>query len=262
MMAAHEAAPRMRAEAQKALDLDPSLSEAHAMLAAVAATYDYDWPEVDRRFRLALASGSVSPLVRDWYAQVVFAIEGRSAQALEQSEQALREDPLNPMFHCTRSLHLNAVGRYQEGEAELRRALELNPNLMFAYYYTFGQYLSRGMEEQELASAEKVHSIAPRNPIAIGYLAGMLARTGNTAFSHQLLRQLESGLEYAQPFGLALYYALISNVESAADWMERAIEQRVPQVAFHRRAPIFAPLRASPRWPALARLMNLKAANE
>ena len=260
MMPAHEAAPRIRDEAQKALDLDPSLPEAHAMLGAVACIYDYDWPEAHRRIGLAMASEPISPVVRDWYSQLLSASEGRSGEALEQSERALREDPLNPMFHCTRSVHLYATGRYREAEAELHRALELNPNLMFAYCYTLGQSLSRGIEVQELASAEKFHAIAPWNPIAVGYFAGMLTRTGDTTRGRQLLSKIESGREYAQPLGLAIYYLLISDLESACDWMESAIEQRLPQVAVHRLVPIYAPLHASPRWPALARLMNLPEA--
>ena len=260
MMPAHEAAPRIRAEAQKALDLDPSLPEAHAMLGAVAAIYDYDRPEAERRFRLAMASEPVSPLVRDWYAMFFLASGGRAKEALEQVEHAIREDPLNPMFHCTRSVHLNATGRYIEAEAEFRRALELNPNLTPAYWLTLGHYLSRGMEEQELACAEKFHSVAPWNPIAIGYLAGMLARAGDTAGSRQLLSQIESGREYVQPLGLAIYYILISDIEKAADWMERAIEQRVPGAVLHRLVPIYAALHASPRWPALAKMMNLPEA--
>ena len=257
MIPAHEAMPRMRAAAQRALDLDPALPEAHAMLGAVACVYDYDWAEARRRVKLALAPERVSPLVRDWCSQFLCFQEGKSQEALELSDQALREDPLNPMFHCTRSVHLHAASRYEEAEAEIRRALELNPNLIFAYHCTLGRYLARGLEEEELASAERFHSLAPRNPIAAGYLAGMLTRMGNPARGREIFRQIASGQEFAQPLGLAVYHLLISDVETAADWMARAIEQRVTQAALLL-IPIYAVLRSSPRWPALAKMMNLE----
>ena len=95
--------------------------------------------------------------------------------------------------------------------------------------------------------------------IHIGYLAGMLMRAGDSARARQLLSQIESGREYGQPLGLAIYYLLISDLEKAADWMERAIEQRIPGVVAHRLMPLFAALHASPRWPKLAALMNLPA---
>jgi serine/threonine-protein kinase len=168
LMPAHEAAPRIRAEAQKALELDPSLPEAHAMLGAFAFIYDFDYAEAQRRFGLAMASEPVPPLVRDWYAVFFLASSGRVGEALEQVERAMREDPLNPMFHCTRCVHLTAIGRHTEAETEFRRALELNPNFWVAYWLTIGRYLSRGMPEQELACAERFYSFAPWSPMAVG----------------------------------------------------------------------------------------------
>ena len=259
IMSAHEALPRMRVAAQRALELDPALPEAHAMLAAVACVYDYDWTEAERHVMQALAPQKVSPLVRDWCSQFLTFQEGKSQEGLDLSEEALREDPLNPMFHCTRSIHLNAGGRHEEADAEIRRALELNPNLFFAYQYALGSYLARGMEKEELASAERFYSLAPRHPIAAGYLAGMLTRTGNPARGREVLRQIASGHEFAEPLGLAIYYLLISDTETAADWMAHAIEQRVTLVGL-RLIPIYAALRSSPRWPALARMMNLDEA--
>ena len=94
-MPAHEAMPLVREEAQKALKIDPSLPEAHAMLGSVAALYDYDWKEADRRFRLALAHDPVPPRVRQWYATFYLVPMGRMQESVDQLEQGLKEDPLN-----------------------------------------------------------------------------------------------------------------------------------------------------------------------
>jgi tetratricopeptide (TPR) repeat protein len=135
------------------------------------------------------------------------------------------------LFHYTRSVHLRATGRLTEAYAELCRSLELNPNLLPAYWVNMGWRLSRGMEQEELACAEELYRLAPHHPIGIGYLAGMLTRTGDATRGRQLLREIESGRGYVHPPGLAIYCLLVSEVETAVDWMERAIEQRVPQVA-------------------------------
>jgi hypothetical protein len=89
----------------------------------------------------------------------------------------------------------------------------------------------------------------------------MLMRTGDTVRARQVLRQIEAGQKYAHPLGLAIYHLFCGDVETAADWMERAIEQRVPHAAVHRLVPIYAALLASPRWPRLARMMNLPEAS-
>ena len=67
LVPAREAMPIVREEARKALETDPSLPEAQAMLGIVAAVFDYDWKEAERRFGLAMARDPVSPQVRYWY---------------------------------------------------------------------------------------------------------------------------------------------------------------------------------------------------
>lgn len=261
LMPAREAAPRMRAEAQKALELDPSLAEAHAMLGIVAFICDFDHTEARRRFALAMASEPIPPLVRDWYAVFFLALTGQVEEALEQAGKAIQGDPLNPMFHCTRCVHLTVAGRHAEAETEFRRTLALNPNFMPLYMLTVGRYLSQGKSEQELACAERYYAIAPWTPLAIGHLAGMLRRTGDADRAQQVLRGLGSGSEYAQPLGLTVYHLLAGDIDTAADWMERAIEQRVPGAMVHRIIPVYAALRASSRWPKLAKMMNLPEAS-
>ena len=64
---AREAMPIVREEARKALEIDPSLPEAHAILGIVAGAYDYDWKEAGRHFDLAMAQDLIPPRVRAWY---------------------------------------------------------------------------------------------------------------------------------------------------------------------------------------------------
>ena len=85
--------PLIREAAQKALRIDPSLPEAHALLGAVAAVYDYDWMEAERLFRLARRGDSVPPIVRFTSIFYLLAV-GRSHDAVVD-ERALEEDPLN-----------------------------------------------------------------------------------------------------------------------------------------------------------------------
>ena len=63
-----EAMPRARELAMRALEIDPDLPEAHAMLGIVAGVLDFDWPETERRFRLAMAREPISPHLRQWNA--------------------------------------------------------------------------------------------------------------------------------------------------------------------------------------------------
>src|SRR5262245_29986770 len=90
----------------------------------------------------------------------------------------------------------------------------------------------------------------------------MLARTGNEARANVLLDQLRPGTSYGAPFGLALYYLAVEDLDQCADWLEKAIDQRDPYVSFLLNVGNFGGrvMWSSPRWPRLAQLMNVPPA--
>jgi len=87
---------RGRELVQRALEIESELPEAHAMLGLVAAFYDFEWREAERRFRLATAREPLSPHLRGWYAQWLFAA-GRPEDARRQNAWAIEKDPLCQM---------------------------------------------------------------------------------------------------------------------------------------------------------------------
>src|SRR4029434_6541332 len=92
MSAMRDVVPRIRASAHRALELDPSLVEAHAALGYVAATCDYDWAEPTRRFTLAMTTDSPSPLLRMGFGWAYFLASGQARKAVEQIELAVHAD--------------------------------------------------------------------------------------------------------------------------------------------------------------------------
>jgi hypothetical protein len=59
------------------------------------------------------------------------------------------------------------------------------------------------------------------------------------------------------PLGFFWYYLVRSEIEVAADYYAKMIERRDPEATHLAPTPFLQPLRESPRWPALARMMNL-----
>ena len=91
--------------------------------------------------------------------------------------------------------------------------------------------------------------------VAAGMLAGALARLGEETRAEGLIREMG---EAPRPiFGRVLYHVLCSETEAAADWYERAIEQRDPFALVFANGPLFGTFRQTSRWPKLARMMNL-----
>jgi eukaryotic-like serine/threonine-protein kinase len=255
LLPAHEAMPAIRAAARKALEIDTSLPEAHALLGMVAAYYDYDWKEAESRLRAAMAHTPVPPLVRGIYAGYLLST-GRSSEAVEQMTQSLREDPLDVPGHMVLAQCLRAAGRLAEAGAAIRQSLELDPNFFPAYTSLCFGHASQGQLAEAVIFAEKAYALAPRNPQPIGALAGILARIGNRSRAEEVLQQLGNGQAYGAPTGLIIFYTLFGDTEKAADWFERSIEQRYPLTPMLLRLmPMLSG--PSPRWAGLAKMMNL-----
>jgi tetratricopeptide (TPR) repeat protein len=248
--------PAIGAVARKALEIDASLPEAHALLAMVAGTYDYDWKEAESRLRAALAHTPIPPLVRGIYAAYYLVPVGRSSEAVEQMTQSLREDPLDVPGHMVLAQCLRAAGRFVEAGAAIRQSLELDPHFFPSYTALGFGHASQGQLAEAVIFAEKAYALAPRNPQPIGVLAGILARTGNRSRSEELIHELGNGQAYGAPIGFIFFYSLLQDTEKAADWFERSVEQRYPLTpTLLRTMPMLAG--PSPRWAGLAKMMNL-----
>ena len=204
---ANQALAMMRSHARKALELDPSLPEGHAMLGYVAAFLEDDWEEAGRHFHLAMAHDPVPVFVRSLYAFNYLLPSGRLAEALQQIELALQEDPLNLLTRTQRAGCLAAAGREEEAAGRLREVLEFNPAMVLAQLALTSHHASRREWDQALAFCEKAYALAPL-PQTIGLLAGLLTRTqraADTRRAAELLQKLQPGDAFGAPRGLGLY---------------------------------------------------------
>ncbi|HYR41654.1 MAG TPA: protein kinase, partial [Terriglobia bacterium] len=155
LLPAHEAMPHVRLEARKALDIDPSLPEAHAMLGLVASLYDYDWTEAERRFQLATACEPVPAQVRRYYGFYYLLPVGRYKEAVEQQERARNEDPLNLADRVSLAPSLRAVGRDADALSELHKVRQLDENFWPPYFLLGIVHASQGNIAQAAPYAEK-----------------------------------------------------------------------------------------------------------
>jgi serine/threonine-protein kinase len=253
---AREMVPLIRAEAQKAVDL--SFDSAHVLLAAVAAGYDYDWKEAERHFQIAMADTQAPPERNLLYASFFLMPSGRLQEAVTLLEKTVALDPLHVPIRSNFALCLMSAEMYDRAIEEARKALEIDERLWIAYVPLVIVYVIRGMMTEALAAAEKGYQHAPWNTRVIALLAGVLARMGEQGRAQTLLDQLSKAQAgFVTPGSTALYHMICSDVDAAADWYEKAVELRDPILIPWLRLPLSKPLRTSPRWPKIARMMNL-----
>ena len=253
-----EVAPTARALAQRALELDPSLPEPHYTLCVLASTYDYDWKEATRQFPLAIGD-SCSPLCHAGAGWTYLLGSGRRREAVQQLELAVQGDPLHLTYRAILGMCLSADGRHLEAEELLRQTIALDPDFFWTHCFLADVYASRQMFEKALPCAERAYSLAPWYAPAVGAYAGSLTRMGEPDQGKEVVQSLGAGERYGASKGLAIFHTFCGEIDLAADWFEKAIEERDSMVVAFLQSAIAEPLRASPRWPKLAALMNLPA---
>jgi TolB-like protein/Tfp pilus assembly protein PilF len=252
-----EAAPITRSLALRALELDPSMLEAHGILCMVAAAYDYDWQEAGRQFAMAAPGDRSSPVAQFMCGSQYLLASGRSQEAMEQLTLAVRGDPINLLYRVYLALALDALDQQDEAETVLRQALELDSNYILTWIYQGILKAVHGKYSEALTIAEKAYSQMPSMPNVVGLYAGLLVRTGERELGNEVIQALGTGETYGTSKGLANFYVLCGDLDAAARWFEKAIQERDPGAPIHLRVGLGRALLATPHWPRLASLMNL-----
>jgi len=226
------------------------------MLAAIAGLFDYDWEEAKRLFAAALAETPVAGEVRWAYGNAYLLPFGRAAEAAQALQRALEQDPLNVVYRNARGIFLYVAGLREQGINEAEQCLEIDSHYWGAHFSLGMNYASRGLMEQALAASDRAYQLAPWTPCTVGLLAATSRRNGDERRANQLTDELHN--MRGQPhWGMVLYYLVCGDIEHAAHWVAKAIEQRDLMTIIQIRAPLAEPLRASAHWPALASRANL-----
>jgi serine/threonine-protein kinase len=250
-----EVAHLVRAGAQKALDLKPSEAGPRFILGGIAAAYDYDWKAAAEHFDAALAATPVVPNARWAYASFYLNTFGRFHDAAATMQIEVEQDPLNAPSRAILANHLLHAGMYAEAMAEAQKAVELDQNHWLGYTEVAEIFIATGQFAEAVTAGEHAYRVAPWHSMPTGVLAAALVRVGESDRAQSLIRQM--GDRPIPVWGRILFHLLCSEVDAAADWYERAIEERDPFAVVFASVPYGKALRESPRWPKLATMMNL-----
>jgi eukaryotic-like serine/threonine-protein kinase len=252
-MPSHEAMPRARSLAQRALELDPELPEAHGMLGIVAGHHDLDWKEAERRFNLAMAQEPITCHLRQWYALFFLFALGRTEETYRQMLRVLDQDPLSQMWHYTLSCVLAAMQLDNEAVAEGRRAVELDPGFWFGRAFLGLLYAKLGRRTEARECGEKAYAAAPWSPHSIGLLAG----TMDAGESKEAEELLATGSDFREPISRAVFHFVRGEIDSAVEWFGKAADQRFVMIMTILIRPFEPVLGQSPGWQGLLKKMRL-----
>ncbi len=245
----------------RALELDPSSGDAVSMEGIYSGVHDFDWAAAERHFLRALELEPESPDIRRRYAASVLEPLGRLSEARAQLEVALDLDPLSPavlayLGHC-----VMLERHYDEAVERLEEAAEIDPGYWMGQFILAGAYGFQGQLPKALAIAEAAERALGPNPIVLGFAAVVHGMLGQRARAVEFLRRLEAAgqLRYVSPLSIAWAHLGLGDVDACLDWLERAVEERDPQIIHFVVKSLYDPLRSHPRFQALVSRMHLVA---
>jgi tetratricopeptide (TPR) repeat protein len=250
-MSPAEATPQMKAAALRSLELDPDLVEGLTALGACAAFHEWNWSEGEAHFKRALELSGNYSTAYAWYG-LLHENLGRQAENLEARRRAFELDPVwvGTGIALGRAMAMN--GRPEDGIAQIKRTLELDPShalglsWLGTIYATVGRYdeaadaFTRGGDD--------------------GGLAHALAMSGRRDEARTVLARLEQRAleEYVSPFSLALAHVGLGDHDAALAVLDRGYAIRDPGMSGLAVDARFAPLAGDARFPALLERMGLR----
>jgi len=248
--------------AEKALQIDDNLAEAHTSLAYYYFRYEWNWPGAEKEFARSIKLDPDYPTARDWYADFLEAM-GRTDEAIKQMKKALELDPADITLNADLGLAFCYAHQNEEAIKQLSKTLEMDTGADKGRLAQAHNYLGLTYEQQEnfaLASSEYEKAYNLDNSLRFHAIqARGYALSGKIAQAQQILDELSKNKD-APIFYLALLHAALGkpdNIDTAFTLLNKAIENKAPAVAFLKIDPRLDNLRKDHRFEDLLRRVNL-----
>jgi len=245
-----------KSAAQKALEIDEQLPEAHTTLAALAAD-NWEWAEADRLFKRAFELNPNYATAHQWYGEYLVHV-GRLDEALQEFKLAQELDPTSPIISSILGQTLYLERRYDEAIDELRKTLELDPDFVNTHWMLGMVYEQKAMHEEAKAEFEKAVNLSGGATNILALLGVSYARSGNKSEAQNVLDKLNALIRQkrAHPHDLAIIYAGRGDRDRAFEWLEKAYEDHSWLMLYLKVDPFFDPLRSDPRFQGLLHRMG------
>ncbi|GBD31868.1 Serine/threonine-protein kinase PknB [bacterium HR33] len=243
--------PKAKAAARRALQLDPSLGEAHASLGYIALYYDWDWDAAEAAFRRSIELDPNYTVAHQWYANYLVA-RGRFEEAAREMNYARELNPLSLIANGALGWVYFYARRYEDAIAQCDLALEMSPDWDLGHLWR-GQALEQlGRSHDAIASLRRAFELSGRSGISAAALARAYATFGEPERARELLHALLAAEGYRPSYEIAKIYVALGEHDRAMDWLERAHEEHAHSMVFLRVDPQLEPLHGNARFERLA----------
>ena len=253
-----QAFPAARQAAQKALQMDDDLADAHATLGMIDFYYDWNGPAAQKEFVLAFDSNRNYVMAHSWDAESLAAM-ARFPEAVLEARRAVEADPLSLIVNSNAGWTFCLAGNYDEAVETLKKAIEVDPSFPRTHFRLGQVYETRGLYAQAIAEFTQAVNLSGGDPYYTAGLGHAYGMSGRTAEARQILSSLleKSSHQYVPAFAVAIVYLGVQDNRHAIRWLEQAARDHSTSLAYLKVDPFVRVLSNDPQFEQLTRSLKL-----
>ena len=246
--------PAAKVAAEKAVTLDPSSSDAQAVLASLKAIYEWDYPGSIAAYERVIELNPNDATAHQWFGNTILANAGKVEREEKEMKRALELDPLSLVINTNLAIAYFHTGHLDQAIAQLRKTLEMDQNFYYARY-NLGLVLGiKGDGATALKELQKAVDISD-DPIPLAYLGNLYGNLGRRDEAQKILDQLRQRREqrYTDAYALSVVYLGLGDRTEALKWLQQGYEEHEGfSIGSIRIDPLLKPLHGDPRFEELA----------
>lgn len=243
--------PQAKRAAERAVQLDDRLAQAHTSLAAIRF-YHMEGGDIEGEFLRAIALDPGYAQGIHWYALYLASV-GKSEDAIREIKLAREIDPKSLIINANVGWCYYLAGDYVHAEEAEKNTIQMDPSFVTAHGYLGQVYVAKKQYREAIEEFRTAVSLSPGSVARQADLAHGYAISGQKEDADEILREMqaEQGKKYVSGYDFAIVYAGFQDVGKTLDWLERAYVERNGRMANLKMHPAFAFLRDQPRWQEL-----------
>jgi TolB-like protein/Flp pilus assembly protein TadD len=254
-----EVVPLGNAAVQKALEIDPTLAEAHTFRGFLLAAYEWDWNEAERNFKRALELDPNSADAHLRYGQLFLGPNGRLDEALAEMKTAYDLEPLDIVTGGLYAWTYIFAGQKEKALETARKTYDLEPAHPFARYLMAVSYNANGLHAEAVTICESALRSDPDDQYMLMQVGLAYALSEQTAKAEEVITRLKAleKVGYVGPYMVATVYTALGKRDAAFSELEKAYKAHDFFLSRLKVDPFMDPLRDEPRYKGLLKRMNL-----
>jgi serine/threonine-protein kinase len=254
-----EAFPPSKAAAQRALEIDPTLSEAHTFLAYSLAIYDWNWAEAEKEFKRAIELDPHNSTAHFRYGQIYLLSTSRFDEGIAEIKRGLELEPLDINMGTTLASAYAYAGRKDDALELARKAYDLEPSHPLGRWILGLVYAEKGMYSEAISLDEQWLLTDPTNQFALRDAGIAYAKAGRRDQAEEIISRFReiAKTQYVPTCRIAMIYGALGDKDKAFGELNKAFAERDWELFRMNVDTYWAPLRDNPRFKEFVKRLNL-----